>query len=140
LSKFKKYHPSGNLKLNYLRIFQSLKFRILMEKILSISLKLNFNSNTLECHGLKSSTRESLSLFEIYHMLPTCQRVAFFSHGAGTTLGQLASLNILGFAFVWLIQYFGPLAKSVSSRINLHVRSPHQKMTAEPTLFCCHLL
>ena len=28
----KKYHPSGNLKLIDLGIFQSLKFRILMEK------------------------------------------------------------------------------------------------------------
>jgi len=26
LSQFKKYHPSGNLKFNYLGIFQSLKF------------------------------------------------------------------------------------------------------------------
>jgi len=32
LSQFKKYHPSGNLKFNYLGIFQSLKLRILMEK------------------------------------------------------------------------------------------------------------
>jgi len=37
LSHFKKYHPSGNLKFNYVGIFQSLKLRILMEKILSIS-------------------------------------------------------------------------------------------------------
>jgi len=36
LSQFKKYHPSGNLKFNYLGIFQSLKLRISMEKILSI--------------------------------------------------------------------------------------------------------
>jgi len=28
----KKYHPSGNLKCHYLGIFQSFKFRILMEK------------------------------------------------------------------------------------------------------------
>ena len=28
LSQFKKYHPSGNLKFNYLGIFQSLKLRI----------------------------------------------------------------------------------------------------------------
>jgi len=34
LSQFKKYHPSGNLKCNYLGNFQSLKLRILMEKIL----------------------------------------------------------------------------------------------------------
>jgi len=30
--QFKKYHPSGNLKFNYLGFFQSLKLRILMEK------------------------------------------------------------------------------------------------------------
>ena len=34
LSQFKKYHPSGNLKFNYLGIFQSLKLRISTEKIL----------------------------------------------------------------------------------------------------------
>jgi len=34
LSQFKKYRPSGNLKFNNLGIFQSLKLRILMEKIL----------------------------------------------------------------------------------------------------------
>jgi len=32
LSEFKKYHPSGNLKFNYLVIFRSLKLRIFMEK------------------------------------------------------------------------------------------------------------
>jgi len=32
LSEFKKYHPSGSLKFNYLGIFQSLKLRILMGK------------------------------------------------------------------------------------------------------------
>jgi len=32
LSQFKKYHPSGNLKFNYLGISQSLKLCILMEK------------------------------------------------------------------------------------------------------------
>jgi len=37
LSQFKKYQPPGNLKLNYLGIFQSLKLRISMDKILSIS-------------------------------------------------------------------------------------------------------
>jgi len=40
--KIKKYHFSGNLKLNNLGIFQSLKLRILKEKILLISLQLNF--------------------------------------------------------------------------------------------------
>jgi len=53
LSQFKKYHPSGNLKFNYSGILQSLKLRILMEKILPISLKLNFTPNTFGCYGLK---------------------------------------------------------------------------------------
>jgi len=53
LSQFKKYHPSGNLKFNYLGIFQSSKLRIVMEKILLISLKVNFTPNTLGCYGLK---------------------------------------------------------------------------------------
>jgi len=47
LSQFKKYHPSGNIKFNYLGIFQSFKSRILMEKFLLISLKLNFTPNTV---------------------------------------------------------------------------------------------
>jgi len=51
-SRFKKYHLLGNLKFNYLGIFQSLKLRILMEKVLPISLKLNFTPNTLGCYGL----------------------------------------------------------------------------------------
>jgi len=46
LSPFRKYPPSRNLKFNYLGIFQSLKLRILMKKILSISLKPNFAPNT----------------------------------------------------------------------------------------------
>jgi len=41
------------MKLNYLGIFQSLKLRISLEKILSISLNLNFTVNTLGCYGLK---------------------------------------------------------------------------------------
>jgi len=53
LSRLKKYHPPGNLKFNYLGIFQSLKLRILMEIILPISLKLNFTPNNLGCYGLK---------------------------------------------------------------------------------------
>jgi len=54
LSQFKKYHPSGNLKFHNLGTFQSLKLRILMEKILRISLKLNFTPNTLTLgYGLR---------------------------------------------------------------------------------------
>jgi len=53
LTQYKKYHPSGNLKLNNLGLFQSLKLRVLLEKILPISLKLNFIPNTLGCYGLR---------------------------------------------------------------------------------------
>jgi len=51
-SKFKKYHPPGNLKFNFLGIFQSLRLRISMEKIFLISLRLNFTPNTSGCYGL----------------------------------------------------------------------------------------
>jgi len=47
LSRLKKYHPSGNLKFNNLGIFQSLKLRNSMGKVLRISLKLIFTPNTL---------------------------------------------------------------------------------------------
>jgi len=50
---FKKYHSSGNLKFYNLVIFQSLKLRILVEKILPSSLKLNFFPNTLGCSRLR---------------------------------------------------------------------------------------
>jgi len=53
----KKYHPSRNLKFFNLGIFQSLKLRILMEKILPISLKINFTPNTLGCYGLSEKIR-----------------------------------------------------------------------------------
>jgi len=50
LSQFKEYHPSENLKFNNLGIFQSLKLRNLVGKILPKSLKLNFTPNTLGCY------------------------------------------------------------------------------------------
>ena len=49
MSQFEKYYPSENLKFNNLGIFQSLKFRIWMEKIVLISLKLNSTPITLGC-------------------------------------------------------------------------------------------
>ena len=52
LSEFKKYHRSGNLKFNNLGISKSLKLRISKNKIIVISLKLNFTPNTLSCYGL----------------------------------------------------------------------------------------
>jgi len=54
LSQSKKYHPSENLKFYNLGILKSLKLRILVRKILPISLKPNFTPNTLGCKGLKS--------------------------------------------------------------------------------------
>ena len=53
LPHFKKYHPSGNLKLNNLGISRSVKCHMLTGEILSIPLKLNFTRNTLSCCGLK---------------------------------------------------------------------------------------
>jgi len=47
----KKYHPSGNMKLNNLGIFKSLELRFLMEQILPISLKKNFTPNTWAVMG-----------------------------------------------------------------------------------------
>jgi len=52
LSQFKIYHPFGNLKFNNIRIFQNLKLRYLMGKILRIFLKRNSTPNTLGCYGL----------------------------------------------------------------------------------------
>jgi len=51
----KKYHLTGNLKFNNLGIFQRLKLRISMEKILPTSLKLNFTQNTLDGYGLNTT-------------------------------------------------------------------------------------
>jgi len=48
LSHFKKYHPSGNMNFNNLGLFQSLKLRISMEKVLPISLI--FTPNILGCY------------------------------------------------------------------------------------------
>jgi len=50
LAEFQVFLHSGNLKFNNLGTFQSLKLRILVEKLLSISLKLNFTANTLGCY------------------------------------------------------------------------------------------
>jgi len=52
-SKYKKYQPSRNLKFHILGIFQSLKLRNLMGKILQIYLRANFTPNTLGCCGLR---------------------------------------------------------------------------------------
>jgi len=44
------------MKFIYLDIFLSLKLHILMEKIFSISLMLNFTPNTLDCYERKLKT------------------------------------------------------------------------------------
>jgi len=56
LLHLKKYRTSGNVTFNYLGIFQSLRLRISMGKILKISLKLNFTPNTLGCYVLIPKT------------------------------------------------------------------------------------
>jgi len=54
LSKLKKnITPFGNLKVNNIGFFKSLRLRNLMGKILRISLRLNFIPNTLGCYGLR---------------------------------------------------------------------------------------
>jgi len=58
--------PPGNLKFNYLGIFQSLKLRISMEKILSIFLKLNFTLNILGRDGLSYRFSSTPSLMPLY--------------------------------------------------------------------------
>jgi len=54
LSKFQKYHPSGNLKFSNVGIFQNLKLRNLMREKLSIALKLKIIPNTLGCYRLSA--------------------------------------------------------------------------------------
>ena len=64
--------PSGKLECDYFSIFQSSKVCILQEKLLSISLKLNFTPHTLGCYyGLKTNlplhilTLKEVFLFEL---------------------------------------------------------------------------
>jgi len=91
LSHFEKYHLSGNLKFNNLGIFQSLKLRILMGKILSISLQLNFTPNTLSCYRLSKHK---------CHM--PCSATASFGFGMkGRTSGRNEPFKIQGAEFPW---------------------------------------
>jgi len=53
VAQLKKYHHSENLEFNNVSIFQSLKLRIYVEKVLPHSLKLNPSPNTLGCYGLQ---------------------------------------------------------------------------------------
>ena len=66
LSQLKKYPPSWNLKFSNLRILKGLKLRILVKKIVPVSLKLNFTPNTLGCKELTARSdflcRDSLSM------------------------------------------------------------------------------
>jgi len=50
------------VKFNNLGNFQSLKLRILVEKILPIPLNLNFTPNTLGCYGLMNDANEEKPL------------------------------------------------------------------------------
>jgi len=59
LSRLKKYHPSENVKFNNLDSSQSLKLRILMEKILPTALKLNFTPNSSGGYELSLKNNKS---------------------------------------------------------------------------------
>jgi len=72
----KKYHLSANLKFHKLDILQSLNLRILIGKILRISLKLNFIPNTLGSYKLNIKLK--------------CAHIKFFE--CGQSLGKLAAL------------------------------------------------
>jgi len=99
-----KFHPSGNLKFNNLGIFQSLNLRILAEKILPISRKLNFTPNTVGCYGLKYGGGY---LWADVHMETRCgmmkwlfcsgqrERSPYYQKlcSQGTTLGLLAEVS-----------------------------------------------
>jgi len=70
LSIFKNYHPSGNLKFINLGIFQSLKLRNLMGKILEIFLKQNFAPNNL-------LIMSSLCITNVDHRLSIAQDIVY---------------------------------------------------------------
>jgi len=77
LSQFKKYHPSGNLKFYNLGILKKLKIAYFSEKILPISLKLNFTPNTLGCKGLMhlgsmATLLFFLLFFKVFHWTYLC--------------------------------------------------------------------
>jgi len=87
LSQFKKYHPSGNLKFNDLGIFLSLKLRILVGKILPISLNLNITPNTLGCYGLKLAQYRRISVMILLKIdqvakLSKCYHQTLVSYGS----------------------------------------------------------
>jgi len=80
MSQLKKYHPSGNLKFNNLGIFQSLKYRILLEKILQMSLNLNFTPNTLGCCKLtkKKVNATAKRIINLKTAVPLLESSLFF--------------------------------------------------------------
>jgi len=92
-----KISPPGNLKFNYLGIFQSLKLRISMEIIHSISLKLNFTPNTLGCYGSKiqwtaiSKAAVEISRFNMFIWGLRCNVERLSQRSAATAPGWPAS-------------------------------------------------
>ena len=78
----KKYHPSGNLKINNFGIFQRLKLRIIEEKVLPISLKLNFTPNTLGCYALNGAVGSMETPFIKIHQPP---QKNVLQHNVGTS-------------------------------------------------------
>jgi len=93
LSQFKKYyHPYGNLKFNNFGFFQSLKFRILMEKILPIFLMLNFTPDNLDSYGLKLKLSVCIGFSQVpLHF--SRQRTDRHSLSVSATLLSISSLQ-----------------------------------------------
>jgi len=81
LSQFKTYHTSENLKFNNSGFFQSLKLRILVEKIIPISLNLNFTLNALGCYGLILDKKTPLtnSSVKLTNLFPAASKVTHLS-------------------------------------------------------------
>jgi len=61
-----KFHPSGNLKFNYLGVVQSLNLRILMKKLFLVSLELSFTPKTLGCYGMMEKNPSNIAQAKVH--------------------------------------------------------------------------
>jgi len=92
LPQFKKYHPSGNLRFNYSGIFQSLKLRISIEKIFSIS-KVNSTPYILAGYGLMNiDSFHALSLYSLFFHSKR-SKVVILGHESVIHRGQRRTLQ-----------------------------------------------
>jgi len=97
LSQSKKYHPSRNLKFNYLGLFQRSKLRISMEKFLLISLELNFTPNTLGSYGLIKDPRHTVILNALLRNHSACLDTTCVTVASGFA----SSLNLVRLRASW---------------------------------------